>query len=192
MGAGWCRANPPDRPARPWNGRRDMTDDLRTRKHLRTRIQARRADIEEFLAHARPRRNVLNITSIVCSSLAAVFTAGPALGGAKAMNEVAKDLGLDGGSSVWRPLCVAAFIVALAAAVAANLNRSHDLPAQVAAAEACNGELESLLATLDFDELPLHEAVERYQKSIQKIPFVNERRSVPARRKVTLGERSAH
>jgi hypothetical protein len=170
-----------------------MTDDLRTRKHLRARIQARRADIDEFLAHARPRRNVLNITSIVCSSLAAVLTAGPALSGPNGMKDVADALQLPGGApSVWQPLCIAAFVVALAAAVAANLNRSHDLPAQVAAAEACNGELESLLATLDFDELPLHEAVERYQKSIQKIPFVKERRSTPGRRKVTVGERSAH
>jgi hypothetical protein len=169
-----------------------MTDDLRTRKQLRARIQARRADIDEFLTHARPRRNVLNITSIVCSSLAAVLTAGPALTGAEGMAGVAETLNLSGPAKVWQPLCIAAFVVALAAAVAANLNRSHDLPAQVAAAEACNGELESLLATLDFDELPLHEAVESYQKSIQKIPFVKERRPAPGRRKVTLGERSAH
>ncbi len=169
-----------------------MTDDLRTRKQLRARIQARRADIDEFLAHARPRRNVLNITSIVCSSLAAVLTAGPALSGAEGMAKAADALELSGPPAVWRPLCIAAFVVALAAAVAANLNRSHDLPAQVAAADACNSELESLLAELDFDEMPLHDAVERYQQSIQKIPFVKERRSAPTRRKVTLGEKSAH
>ncbi len=168
-----------------------MTDDLRTRKQLRARIQARRADIDEYLAHARPRRNVLTNISIVCSSLAALFAAVPGAAGPEGMRNLAAGVGLDTAAAAWRPLCIAAFVVALAAAVAANLHKSYDLPAHVATAEACNAELESLLATLDFDELPLHEAVERYQKSIQKIPFVKERRSA-ARRKVTLGERSAH
>jgi hypothetical protein len=175
-----------------------MTDDLKSRKQLRTRIQARRADIEEFLAHARPRRNVLNNISIVCSSLAAVFTAIPSAGGADGMKTVAENLGLGGAADVWRPLCISAFVVAVAAAIAANLHRSHDLPAQVAAAEACNAELESLLATLDFDDMPLHDVVEHYQQSIHKVPFVKERRAVPGpavgRRKVRVsdGDRSAH
>jgi hypothetical protein len=155
-----------------------MADDPRSRKQLCARIKARRADIDAFLAHARPRRNVLNNISIVCSALAAVFTAAPALGGAKAMKAVADDLSLGVPSHVWRPLCIGAFIVAVAAAVAANLHRSYDLPAQVAAAEACNAELESLLALLDFDDLPMHNAVDHYQQSIHKIPFVKERQRV--------------
>jgi hypothetical protein len=161
-----------------------MAEDLRSRKQLCARIKARRADIDEFLAHARPRRNILNNVSIVCSALAAVFTAAPALGGGKAMNVIADDLSLAAPSQVWRPLCIGAFVVAVAAAVAANLHRSYDLPAQVAAAEACNAELESLLALLDFDDLPLHEAVQHYQQSIHKIPFVKERQPalVSARR----------
>jgi len=154
-----------------------MADVSKSRKQLCSRIKARRADIDEFLGHARPRRNVLTNISIVCSALAAVFTATPALGGAKAMQAIAENLSLAGAPQVWRPLCLAAFIVAVGAAVAANLNRSYDLPAQVAAAEACNAELESLLALLDFDDLPLHNAVESYQQSIQKIPFVKQRQS---------------
>ncbi len=168
-----------------------MTDDLRTRKQLRARIQARRADIDEFLERARPRRNTLTNVSIVCSSLAAFFTAVPSVGGPEGMKSLAENLGLGGPAAAWRPLCIFAFIVAVAAAVAANLHKSHDLPAQVAAAEACNSELESLLATLDFDDLPLHDAVDRYQEAIKKIPFVKERPAT-GRRKVTVAERSAH
>jgi hypothetical protein len=156
-----------------------MADDLRSRKQLCARIKARREDIDEFLTHARPRRNILNNVSIVCSALAAVLTAAPAFGGAKAMKNVADSLSLAGAPQVWRPLCIGAFVVAVAAAIAANLHRSYDLPAQVAAAEACNAELESLLALLDFDDLPLHNAVEQYQKSIHKIPFVKERQLAP-------------
>ncbi len=156
-----------------------MADDSKSRKQLCTRVRERRADIEEFLTHAKPRRNVLINISIVCSALAAVFTAAPAAGGPKLVQAIAGNLNLDSPPQVWRPLCIAAFIVAVAAAVTANLNRSYDLPAQVAAAEACNAELESLLAQLDFDDLPLHNAVEHYQQSIQKIPFVKERQRQP-------------
>jgi hypothetical protein len=156
-----------------------MADDLRSRKQLCARIKARRADIDEFLAHARPRRNVLNNVSIVCSALAAVLTAPPALGGTKAMKAIADGLSLAGPPQAWQPLCIGAFVVAVAAAIAANLHRSYDLPAQVAAAEACNSELESLLALLDFDDLPVHNAVEQYQQSIHKIPFVKEQHPAP-------------
>jgi hypothetical protein len=152
-----------------------MADDPKSRKQLCARITARRADIDAFLSHARPRRNVLNNVSIVCSALAAAFTAAPALGGTKAMKAVADGLSLSMPSHAWRPLCIGAFIVAVAAAVAANLHRSYDLPAQVAAAEACNAELEALLTMLDFDNLPMHNAVEHYQQSIHKIPFVKKR-----------------
>ena len=151
-----------------------MSDDLKSRRQLRTRIQHRQADIDEFLRHARPRRNVLNITSIVCSSLAAAFAAVPAFGGAKGMTVAAQKLDLETAAQIWQPLCWAAFVVALAAAIAANLHRVQDLPTHVNAAEACRAELESLLTMLDFNGLPLPEAAELYQQCIRKIPFVEE------------------
>jgi hypothetical protein len=156
-----------------------MADDLRTRKHLRTRVQARRADIDEFLARARPRRNIMINVSIVFSALAAVLTATPAAAGPGGMTAIADSLSLGGPASVWRPLCIAAFVVALIAAVAANLQRSHDLPAQVAAAETCRAGLESLLATLDFDDVPVHDLVEQYQQYVKQIAFVPERQPGP-------------
>jgi hypothetical protein len=160
-----------------------MTDDAKVRKQLRARIQARRADIDEFLARARPRRNIMINTSIVFSALAAVLTATPAATGPDGMASIAENLKLAGPASVWQPLCIAAFLVALIAAVAANLQRSHDLPAQVAAAEACRAGLESLLATLDFEDVPVHDLVEQYQQYVKQIPFVPERQppQLPAR-----------
>jgi hypothetical protein len=168
-----------------------MSDELKMRKQLRTRIQHRRADIDEFLRHARPRRNVLNVTSIVCSSLAAAFTAAPALGGPAAMQAVASELHLGPPARAWQPLCIAAFVVALAAAIAANLHRSQDLPAHVSAAESCRAELESLLTMLDFHDLPLPEAAELYQQCVRKIPFIEEGRAdgaaAPHRRTLVRG-----
>jgi len=151
-----------------------MSDDLKMRKQLRTRIEHRRIDLDEYLRRARPRRNVLNVTSIVCSSLAAAFTAAPAIGGPRAMQAIASEFELESASLVWRPLCVAAFVVALAAAIAANLHRSQDLPGHVSAAEACRAELESLLTMLDFHDLPLSEAAELYEQCMRKVPFVEE------------------
>jgi hypothetical protein len=161
-----------------------MPDDQTMRRHLRHRIQHRRADIDEFLRRARPRRNVLTNTTIVCSSLTAVFTAGPAIGGPAAMKATANALDLGMPSHVWQPLCVAAFVVAVAAAVTANLVRSHDLPAQVGTAEACNAELESLLTMLDFHGLPVADASELYQQCVRKVPFVRDGLAPPARERV--------
>jgi hypothetical protein len=149
-------------------------DEVKLRKQLRTRIHTRRADIEQFLQHARPRCNVLNNVTIVCSALAAAFTAVPAVGGPKGTAAAAEALRLAGPGKLWQPLCVAAFVVAVLAAIAANLNRTHDLPAQVQAAEACSTELENLLTSLEFRELPMPEAVELYQHYNSKIPFVHE------------------
>ena len=163
-----------------------MSDDLKARRQLRNRIQHRRADIEEFLRHARPRRNVLNNTTIVCSSLSAAFVAGPAFTGAKGMQAVGAKLSV-APPHVWRPLCIAAFVVAVMAAITANLLRSHDLPSQVAAAEACNAELESLLTMLDFHGLPVPDAGEVYQQCVRKIPFVREGLATPPRAKVRAG-----
>jgi hypothetical protein len=164
-----------------------MPDDLTMHRHLRRRIQRRRADIDEFLRRARPRRNVLNNTTIVCSSLTAAFAAAPAIGGPPAMAATAHALDLGTPSQVWQPLCIAAFVVALAAAVTANLVRSHDLPTQVSSAEACSAELESLLAMLDFHGLPVADASELYQQCVRKIPFVREGLAAPLREGVRAG-----
>ena len=151
-----------------------MSDDLKMRKQLRARIEHRRIDLEDYLRRTRPRRNVLNVTSIVCSSLAAAFTAAPAIGGPRAMDAIAGQLDLRSSSLVWQPLCIAAFVVALAAAIAANLHRSQDLPGHVSAAEACRAELESLLTMLDFHDLPLADAAELYEQCMRKVPFIEE------------------
>ena len=81
---------------------------------------------------------------------------------------------------VWRPLCLAAFAVALVAAVSANLSRSHDLSARVAAAEVCGAELAALLTVLEFGSQPLDDAVDLYQQAVLKISFVPERAKAPA------------
>lgn len=149
-----------------------MGDDVDVRAELIRRIEARRSSINAFLQRVRPRSNRLANISIISSAAAAVFTAGPALGGLSFAEAVQRGLSLPESSVVWRVLCLVAMLVSLVAAISVNLNKSQDVAAQLSAAEACDAELEGLQTLIEFAQLPVHDAAELYQKYITKIPFV--------------------
>ena len=83
-----------------------MTEDMR--QELLGQIAHRRASIDEWLRVNRPRSSRLSTVSIISSALAAVFVAGPALGGEQFTGGAADALSLDTGAPVWRFLCVLA------------------------------------------------------------------------------------
>jgi cytochrome bd-type quinol oxidase subunit 2 len=151
-----------------------MVDDGTLRQDLLARIDARRASVQAFLRGHRPRiRRRANIT-IVLSSLAAVFTAGPALGGEPFAESVQNTLGLASDSTVWRVLCLLAMLVSVSAAVLSNIAKSQDDVARLSTAEAANAELEGLSTLLQFGHLSVDDAVKLYQQYSVKIPFVEE------------------
>jgi hypothetical protein len=144
------------------------------RRDLLARIAARRAAVQAFLRQNRPRiRRRANVT-IVFSALAAVFTAGPAVGGEQFSTSVQDKLGLTSDSTVWRFLCLCALLVSIAAAVLTNISKSEDAVARLSTAEAANAELEGLSTLLQFGHLPVEEAVQLYQQYAGKIPFVED------------------
>jgi len=144
------------------------------RRDLVARIETRRAAVQAFLRQNRPRiRRRANIT-ITFSALAAVFTAGPAVGGETFSQGVQKALGLSSDSVVWRTLCLAALLVSLASAILTNKAKSEDAVSRLSAAEAANAELEGLTTLLQFGHLPVEEAVKLYQQYAVKIPFVED------------------
>ncbi len=151
-----------------------MGDSVEVRQELMRRIEARRASIDSFLRRVRPRSTRLANISIVSSAMAAVFTAGPALGGLSFAESVQRLLLLPESSIVWRILCLFAMLISLVAAVSVHLNKSQVMSAQLSAAEACNAELEGLHALLEFAQLSVSDAAELYQKYVTKIPFVEE------------------
>jgi hypothetical protein len=151
-----------------------MSDDPTGRTELRAQIEGRRAGIATFLHDARPRRNRLINVSVVSSATAAVLVGGPALGGARFTNAVKDEFSLGSAASIWQPLCIAALIVSLISAISSNLSKSHDVAAQVTAAEACNSELEGVLTSLRFGQISVEEASAQYQHCVTKIPFVEE------------------
>ena len=58
-----------------------MADDSELRRDLVRRIETRRAAVQAFLREHRPRTRRRSTVTVVLTSLAAVFTAGPTVGG---------------------------------------------------------------------------------------------------------------
>ena len=112
------------------------------------------------------------MTSIISSALAAVLTAGPALGGVSLTDSIARGLDLPRSAGVWRPLCLLAMVVSVVAAISANLSKSRNVEARIMAAEICNTELDLLATFLELDQVPLNEAAKMYHQSSTKVPFV--------------------
>jgi hypothetical protein len=156
-----------------------MTEDDALRRDLLWRIEARRASIQAYLRDHRPRTRRRATITVVLSSLAALFTAGPALGGEPFAQSVQDSLGLASDSYVWRTLCFLALLVSLASAVLVNLGKANDDVAKLSSAEAANTELEGLTGLLQFGRVTLEDGAKLYQQYIVKIPFVDELPAVP-------------
>jgi len=152
-----------------------MAEDDELRRDLLARIDRRRAAVQAFLRDNRPRiRRRANVI-IVLSSLSAVFTAGPALGGEPFAESLQRTLGLSSDSYVWRTLCLAALLVSVGAAVLTNIAKSQDADARLSTVEAVNAELEGLANLLHFGHLSVDDGVKLYQQYTVRIPFVEDR-----------------
>jgi cytochrome bd-type quinol oxidase subunit 2 len=151
-----------------------MADHADPRQDLLARINTRRAGVEAFLREKRPRIRRRATATLVLTSLSAVFTAGPALGGVPFADSVQNALNLSDSSVVWRTLCFLALLVSVTAAVVTNVSRSHDAVAQLSAVEAADAELEGLSTLLEFGHLSVEDAVKLYQQYVTKIAFVDD------------------
>jgi hypothetical protein len=157
-----------------------MTEDGDVRQALAARVEMRRAGVRAFLRRNRPRLRRRANLAILLSSLAALFTAGPAVGGETFAGSVQQALGLNSDSTVWRTLCLAAMLVSISTAIITNLSKSSDAAAHLAAAEVANAEFDSLATQLQFGHLSVEDAVKMYQQSSVKIPFIEDAPPIPA------------
>jgi len=151
-----------------------MADDDALRRDLLWRIEARRASIQSYLRAHRPRTRRRATITVVLSSLAALFTAGPALGGEPFAESVQNSLGLASDSYVWRTLCFLTLLVSIGSAILVNLGKADDDVAKLSNAEAANTELEGLTGLLQFGHVSLEDGAKLYQQYIVKIPFVDD------------------
>ena len=151
-----------------------MDESADTRQRLSDRIDQKQRAIRTYLGHERPRRNRLSNISIVGSALAAMLTAGPAVGGTGFTEAVQGVFRLEEDSVVWRFLCLAAVIFSVAAALATNFANSRALGEKVSAAESANAQLEGLQLSLNFGNLAVADALKLYQQAVAPVAFVDE------------------
>jgi hypothetical protein len=149
-----------------------VDDDDGVRADLLQRIESRRAEMQAYLRQNRPRVRHRATITVVLTTLAAVSTAGPAVGGESFVGGVARALGLSNDSYVWRALCLLALVVSVSAAILTNLNKSEDQVSRLATAEAVDSELEGLSLLLEFGQLGVEDAVKLYQQYTAKATFV--------------------
>jgi cytochrome bd-type quinol oxidase subunit 2 len=151
-----------------------MADQTDRRQDLLRRINARRAGVEAYLRQRRPRVRRWATVTLVLTSLSAVFTAGPALGGVSFAEAVQNLLDLNSTSTVWKTLCILALLVSVGATVLTNIDRARDPVAELSAVEAADAELEGLATLLEFGTLSVDDGVKLYQQYVTKIPFIDD------------------
>src|SRR3712207_2999777 len=103
-----------------------MTEDGNLRRDLLGRIEARRASIQAYLRANRPRVRRRATITIVLTSLAAAFTAGPAIGGETFSQGIRDGFNLADDSYVWQVLCLLALAVSVSAAILNNVGKSQN------------------------------------------------------------------
>ena len=136
---------------------------------LLKRLRDKRLRIAAFNNKFGPRGTYLTNIGIVASAAATLLTAGPALGGLR----LTQALGSAGENSPsWRILCAAAALFSLAATVATNLFRTHDIAARLARAQACDAKLESLELLAELKQLTLKDATVRFEKCLQEMALI--------------------
>ena len=134
------------------------------------RIRDKRAEVERFLTGALPRKRRLLNTTIVGGSLAAAFTAGPAVGGASFTALLTMSLGLT--SPSWRLLCGAASVASIMATVATQLLKSNNLEQNIGRAQSARARLEVLETSVTLGQLEPAQAVTEFLKCVEDAAFL--------------------
>jgi len=134
------------------------------------RISQQRAKVDAFLAAAVPRKRRLLNTTIVGGSLAAVLTAGPAVGGQSFTAWLTAALGLT--SPSWRLLCGGAAVCSVMATVATQLLKSDNVEQNVVRAQGARAKLEVIELGLKLGQLDDRQALAEYLKCAEDTAFL--------------------
>jgi cytochrome bd-type quinol oxidase subunit 2 len=135
-----------------------------------TRIREKRADVERFLTGALPRKRRLLNTTIVGGSLAAAFTAGPAVGGAPFTAWLTMSLGLT--SPSWRLLCGVASVASITATVATQVLKSNNLEQNISRAQTARARLEVLETSVTLGQIEPTQAATEFLKCVEDAAFL--------------------
>ncbi|WP_433291031.1 hypothetical protein ACQP2F_24440 [Actinoplanes sp. CA-030573] len=133
-------------------------------------IRERRERTDSYLRSAGARRRLLINAGLVGAALATFLTAAPAFGGQSFATWLTGVFSLS--SPAWRLLCAAAAVCSLAATVATQLLKSHQVDERVAAAQAVRARLEALEIRAGLGQIGPAEAVAGLIKCVEDAAFV--------------------
>jgi hypothetical protein len=149
-------------------GNESQAQDLRA--NLLGWIKQKRPEVEAYLRLAASRRRLLTNTTIVAGTLAATLTAAPALGGKSFADWLTSTLSLS--SPAWQLLCGVASLCSVAAAVATQLLKSHNIEDRVTRAQGARVKIEMLEIRIESGLITPTEAADDYMKCIGDITFI--------------------
>ena len=142
-----------------------------TPQSLLKRIKDRRRSIRSFVKNLEPKGILLTNVNIICSAIATLLTAAPAIGGKTLMDAV----GASSPDSIsWRILFALAALLSLVSAIAANLYKSHDMASNLNKARACDAKLEGLETLLELNKITLDDAATQYTQFLPDISFISD------------------
>ena len=136
-----------------------------TRDDLLKKIQAKRSRVEQFIASEFPRKKRLTNMTIIGGTLSAALTAVPAVGGQPLTAWLTQMFGLT--SPSWRLLCAAASVSSVAATLATQLLKSHNIEEHVTRALGARAKLEVLEIGLTAGQIDLGQATAEYIRCVE-------------------------
>jgi hypothetical protein len=141
-----------------------------SRTALMTRIQDKRSEVARYIQATDSRNKRLTNVAIICGTVAAALTAGPALGG-KSLNNWFSDVS-QMQLPIWQLLCFAAMVCSVCATIATNMSKSYDVTAKLMQAQVCNAKLEGLQSQTELKSLDVKQASDQFAKLLTEVSFV--------------------
>ena len=132
--------------------------------------QTKAPEIETYLRLAASRRRLLMNTTILAGTLAAALTAAPALGGKSFADWLTSVFSLS--SPAWQLLCGVASLCSVAAAVATQLLKSHNIEERITCAQGARVKIEMLELGIKSGLITPADAAGDYIKCIGDIAFI--------------------
>ena len=155
-------------------------------KVLIKRINEKRRSIEWYIETIEPRGNRLTTFNIICSAIATLLAAMPAIGG-QTFLDVFGTAASD--PAQWRILLGAAALFSLLSTIAANLYKSRDIASRLAKAQAAGAKLEGLATLVELGGVePSGAGVTQYTQIIADVPFVTDSAVAAHRGQTALDE----
>lgn len=131
--------------------------------NLQEKIEAKRREVQLFIAKHSPRQNLMARLALVFGVLATVLAGIPALGGKAALEALKVS---------WQPLCVAASSSSLIATLVGLLRGNSELPQQLSIAKVCDAKLEILAMQLAEGHIEGKDALSRFGEYTAELSFL--------------------